>query len=204
VTAILQRDTSAMRSILSTDVLEQLGRNSADLDAAILAKFESQRGGLIMNFGEDWLSNNEIQVAEVLRAGDNLVSATVVIDGERSPKPVFFAVEDGEFKFAGTSPPTSAARNSVAATAPWNHWHFHNWGTIAAGVLCGIPTASSYKGVMYSGGDMNPVNCDSNNVGIGKFTLIKFDPFNEYGCMYQFIGVDAFYDSSNVFHCTPP
>ena len=218
VDGFMKQDPSLLRNVLSKGQLESAIRAGPDLDAALLAEFASQRGGLIMNFGEEWLSKNEIRVSQVIPAGTtaasgaSLVGFAVEINGTTSPKLVWFEVEGDDFKFAGIIKPTTLAENAVAAAGhSWPNWHFHNFANFQAAdisdVYCGY-YGLAWKGSLPRGADLSYVDCNTEYCGAGRMTDVQFVGVYPAGghslCMYNVIGVDAMVNSVGNFSCSAP
>lgn len=217
VDGIMKQDPSLLRDVLSKGLLESAVRSGPDLDATLLTELGSQRRGLVMNFGEEWLSKNEIRVSEVVPAGTTAVSgASLVgfaleINGTTSPKLVWFEVEGDDFKFAGIIKPTTAAENAVAATQhSWPHWHFHNYATSSGAdvtVYCGYDSLAE-MGALPSPSDMPNKDCGTVYCGWGRMTRVVFTGVYPAGgdmlCMYNVIGVDAYVNGVGNMGCSQP
>jgi hypothetical protein len=241
VAAIMSQNPELIRARLSAEQISQVEQFAKvpgeSIESILFKQYDHQRRGLIMNFGEEWLAHNSVEVAEAKELGDGFYAVSIMLNGEVFSKPVYFAEEKGEFKFAGLNNPTSVAAYASAVDINWNHWKFRSGTNICERVSmsCGLNFSLAFvagrsppNSTIF---EINPANCRSYEYWYGaKHTQVDFlafgpgpsncqpglplDPGADEtrdwrgaypgNCMYNAIGLDAFTDSSAVFHCTPP
>ena len=220
VSAVMSQNPERLRGMLSKEQIETVQRRAKSagqtVDATLLLEYESQKRGLIMNFGEEWLSKNTLKVADVKKFGEDLFAVSISFRDETPyGKDVYFALEDDEFKFAGITPPLPAPLYAVTADANfwWNHWHFHNYvaDTFGAGFWCSDATYDNVAFIANLGDgplmgnvfDLNPASCFVYEYWYGaKKTRAKVRTYADNivwlncgtagwcECMYNAVGVD--------------
>ena len=224
VSAFMKQDPALLKQLLSKAEIEAVQRRADSagetFDATLLSAYESQKRGLIMNFGEEWLSKHTLEVSSVKDIGEGVFAVSISFGGEAVyGKSVYFTIEDGEYKFAGIVPPLSSALYSVsAATGWWPYWHVHHYGSgwQGAAFSCGGEIGDTWVFIanLWQGDYATNANCYSYEYWNGsKSTAMRAVWQGEYGgpqtlggylCMYQVIGVDALIGSSNHWVCTLP
>jgi hypothetical protein len=226
VDAIMSQDPALIRAILSKEQVETVKRRADSagetFDTTLLLEYSVQRRGLLLNFGEDWLARNRIPVSDVNDIGSGHFAISIELHGSTFSKPVYFAFEEDEFRFAGITRPVAKELHAVtAAHFWWNHWKFRN------------DTQVSYYRFMCSGanygnqdwfviGDVasqttvNPASCYVYEYWTGaKKTWVRAYHYNptpnpafqdERECMYNAIGLDAWVSQAdfNRVVCTAP
>ncbi|PZR13187.1 MAG: hypothetical protein DI536_12920 [Archangium gephyra] len=233
VDAIMSQDAERLRAVLSKEQIATVERRASShgetFETTVLLEYEVQRRGLILNFGEDWLAKNKLEVSSVQRMVDNTYSVTISFGGDPAyGKPVYFSREGNDFKFAGITPELGSAHYAATgAVFWWNHWKFNNFGNPPLGgwdwgdFFCAdnadennLPLSIYYVGRIYRAGAMEPVNCHSYEYWYGaKKTVGRIEvPFptgsvsmKMHGwCMYNAIGSDLMLRADGNWQCTPP
>ena len=102
VGAIMSQDPTRLKSVLSRDQIEIVQRRAdgagETFDATLLLEYAPQKRGLILNFGEEWLAKNVIEVSEVRDRGDALFEISTSFNGDpKYGKPVYFSLEGDDF-----------------------------------------------------------------------------------------------------------
>lgn len=202
VRAILDRDAKAIEEHLSKPLLDAAAKAGPDIDATVLSGFESQREGLVAQFGEATLRQG-VEVVDVRAHGKDEVAIQLRIGGRIIEKPVYFVDEDGLLRFGGAFGTQSAAELVASGVNNYDYsWRVANYGTFAHWAYCGFENARLFG---INPGSSYLQTCYSTQCTWFGSTCTQFvDPRNAavvMSCVYQVVGNDFWFDGNDVANC---
>lgn len=122
--AVLSRNPNLLKQSLSSELRSAA---SAISESELLAQFEPQRTGLISQFGESAIAQQDFEVVSSRRYSNGTLEFRVAWRGTELPRPLYFVEENGSFYFAGAlRSPTAAETAATGVEGIWAHWKFRN------------------------------------------------------------------------------
>jgi hypothetical protein len=198
--AILDRDAKALKLLVSKELAVEAEARASSVEGGMVADLESQRLGLLAQFGEEKIRKEGFRVEDVAQVEGNQVAVEISIGGEKIPKPMFFEYQDGTYVFSGAFGNQSAAAKVASSAKNYYNWNFH-WANNYAYIrnfICGSPGVMTIYPASNNYYSCLAYQCTWFGSTCTEMTL---SGQGVAYCTYQVIGIDGSWDTNGVFHC---